>query len=64
MGFTVLAPTDAQNKGYVKTKIWVSTDKPFPETLKRLLEVTGGEVVNTLPSEGSTQADILIIVGK
>lgn len=63
MGFTMLAPTDAQNKGYVKTKIWVSSDKPFPETLKRLLEVTGGEVVNTLPAEGSTQADILIIVG-
>ncbi|MCC7522528.1 LytR C-terminal domain-containing protein [Candidatus Uhrbacteria bacterium] len=63
MGFKVLTPTDAQNKGYTKTKIWVSTDKPFPETLKRLLEVTGGEVVNTLPAEGSTQADILIIVG-
>lgn len=62
-GFQMLAPGDANNKTYTSTVIYNATGKTIPKTLEKLVAETGGTVVNTLPGEGASKADLLIIVG-
>jgi hypothetical protein len=62
-GFQTLAPADAKNKTYSSTIIYNATGKAIPKTLERLIASTGGTVVTAAEGEGSTSADLLIIVG-
>lgn len=62
-GFQTLAPGDANNKTYTSTVIYNATGKTIPKTLEKLVAATGGSVVTSLPGEGTSKADLLIIVG-
>jgi hypothetical protein len=62
-GFQTLAPGDANNKTYTSTVIYNTTGKAVPKTLEKLVAATGGTVVTALPGEGTSKADLLIIVG-
>jgi len=63
-GFTMTAPGDAKNKSYSKTVIFNGSGKSLPKTLEALVKSTGGSVVDNLPDEAKSVADILVIIGK
>lgn len=63
-GFKTVAPGDAKTKNYTKTMILNASGKSLPDTLAALVKETGGTVVDALPEEGKSPADILVIVGQ
>lgn len=62
-GYTMLNPVDAKKKDYASTVIYNASGKSIPKTLEKLVASTGGKVVTTIEGEGTTTADLLIIVG-
>lgn len=62
-GFNTLAPGDAGHKDYTKTVIYVSKQGVSQETIDKLKQATGGDVVTSLTNEAAPKADIVVIIG-
>lgn len=63
-GFDALNPRDSYNKPYKETLVINASDQEFPDTMERMLELTGG-IESELPiSETNVKGDILIILGE
>ncbi len=62
-GITTIAASDAQQKNYAATVIYNASGKSLPKTLEKLVSLTGGTVVDTLPGEAAAKSDIVVIMG-
>lgn len=62
-GFNTVAPGDAGNKNYTKTVIYVSKQGVSQETIDKLKQATGGDIVTSLTGEAAPKADIVVIIG-
>ncbi len=63
-GLNITAYNDAKRHDYAHVMILNASGKPLPQTLAKLKQLLGGEVVDSLPDEAKTKSDILVIATK
>lgn len=62
-GYQTMSPRDAAKKSYEKTLIINVSNQEYPETIKHLISLTGGELQDSLIAETNVKGDILIVLG-